>query len=110
MEGYNEGPRMDTELGGTNDLLEFGGEEKNGISTIWWRRKLSTGDDDYDYTLDESMGSIKAVWAFGTGKGIAKHMATNRGIIDIDFFSGEIHFLKEDQTRQIVSTTLQSVA
>nr|WP_240910972.1 DOMON domain-containing protein [Thermococcus sp. MV5] len=40
----------DEQLGGSNDILEFGGREENGYTVIEFKRKLNTGDK-YDKTL-----------------------------------------------------------
>jgi len=40
----------DTQLGGTNDILQYGGREDNGWTTIELSRKLDTGDQ-YDKPL-----------------------------------------------------------
>ena len=52
----------DTDLGGTNDILEFGGKEDNGYTTIEFKRALNTGDP-YDHQLYE--GENEIIWAYG---------------------------------------------
>ncbi len=56
--------RRDTEQGGTNDILAFGGNEADGVTVIEFSRKLDTGDE-YDNPL--TVGATNAViWAYGT--------------------------------------------
>jgi hypothetical protein len=53
----------DTDLGGTDDILEFNGTETNEVTTIEFKRLLST-EDEYDKDIP-STGTIKILWAFG---------------------------------------------
>ncbi|MFW6056275.1 MAG: DOMON domain-containing protein [Chloroflexota bacterium] len=56
--------KPDTEQGGTNDILAFGGKEADGVTVIEFSRKLDTGDE-YDNPL--TAGATNAViWAYGT--------------------------------------------
>jgi len=65
----------DTELGGTDDILEFGGKEEGGFTIIEFKRALNTGDK-YDKEL--SNGANRIIWAYGsTDKLTEKH--TRRG-------------------------------
>jgi hypothetical protein len=58
------GPHLpDTELGGSYDIIEFGGSETGGITTIEFSRALVTGDS-YDHDLAE--GTIQIIWAYGS--------------------------------------------
>jgi len=42
----NYGPHPpDIDLGGTDDLLEFGGSEKDGFTVIEFKRRMDTGDE-----------------------------------------------------------------
>ncbi|MFX0182241.1 MAG: DOMON domain-containing protein [Candidatus Hodarchaeota archaeon] len=54
----------DTDLGGTDNILEFNGTEINEVTTIEFKRLLST-DDEYDKDIPSS-GTVKILWAFGT--------------------------------------------
>jgi hypothetical protein len=70
----------DTELGGTNDILQFGGSEQGGFTTIEFKRKLVTGDK-YDNPV--SKGANKIMWSYGsTDEFNQKH--TNRGYGEIN--------------------------
>jgi len=53
----------DTELGGTNDIADFGGKEDGGFTTIEFKRRLIT-DDEYDNPL--SAGKNKIIWSYGS--------------------------------------------
>jgi len=58
----NYGPHMnDTELGGTNDILEFGGMEKGGFEVVEFKRKLNTGDR-FDKAFAPGQ-EISMIWA-----------------------------------------------
>ena len=51
----------DTTLGGTDDILEFGGREDGDYTVIEFKRKLETGDE-YDKVLNGG-NTIKIIWA-----------------------------------------------
>ena len=53
----------DMELGGTDDIIEFGGREEEGFTTIEFKRFLVTGDE-YDKELYG--GSVEIIWAYGS--------------------------------------------
>jgi hypothetical protein len=59
----NFGPHPpDVELGGTDDILDFGGSDSNGYTIIEFQRLLSTGDK---YDIDILTGVNKIIWAYG---------------------------------------------
>ena len=69
----------DTELGGTNDILESSGMEQDGVTTIEFKRKLSTGDD-YDHEIDRS--TTRIIWAYGLADELtASHSSRGYGEI-----------------------------
>ncbi len=71
----------DTELGGTNDILEFGGSEDDGSTTIEFKRALNTGDT-YDLAL--AKGTNKIIWAYGSADGLqGRHAARGYGEITL---------------------------
>jgi hypothetical protein len=78
----NFGPHPpDTELGGSNDILDFGGSEKEGYTIIEFKRELNTGDK---YDIQFSKGKIKIIWAYGSGDNLdLKHSARGYGELDI---------------------------
>ena len=51
----------DIQLGGTNSIIEFGGSEEGGFTTIELKRALDTGDE-YDIPLVK--GSNKIIWCW----------------------------------------------
>jgi hypothetical protein len=77
----NFGPHVsDVELGGTNDILEFGGKEAGGYTTIEFKRALDTGDK-YDHPLVKGVNKI--IWAYGSDDQVTvKHI--NRGYGELD--------------------------
>ena len=80
---FGTGPtthKPDTELGGTNDILEFGGMEQGGFTTIEFRRALDTGDP-YDAVLTE--GTITIIWAYSSSKSLTAYHSANRGYGEI---------------------------
>jgi len=69
----------DTDLGGTDDILEFGGKEEGGYTTIEFKRALDTGDE-YDNELTKGVNQI--IWSYGSNDEIrVRHM--NRGYGEI---------------------------
>jgi len=73
----------DTELGGTDDILEFGGSEVEGFTTIEFKRALDTGDE-FDIPLSQGVNRI--IWAYGSGDGLAARHS-NRGYGEINLSS-----------------------
>lgn len=53
----------DTELGGSDDIIEFGGSEEDGYTTIEFKRRLDT-DDEYDGDLATGVNEI--MWGYAT--------------------------------------------
>jgi hypothetical protein len=53
----------DSDLGGTFDILAYGGSEKGGWTTIEFERNISS-TDKYDHTFPSS-GFFKIIWAIG---------------------------------------------
>ena len=73
----------DTELGGTDDILEFGGSEVDGFTTIEFKRALDTGDE-FDIPLSQGVNRI--IWAYGSSDGLAARHS-NRGYGEINLSS-----------------------
>lgn len=69
----------DTELDGTDDILESGGKEEEGITIIEFKRPMVT-TDRYDIPLVESVQTI--IWAYGPKDDEGMHI--NAGFIEID--------------------------
>jgi hypothetical protein len=73
---------MDTELGGTNDILESGGSEAGGSTTIEFRRRLDTGDR-YDGAL--TSGANPIIWAYSNVDDVRlQHIMSGRGELTLD--------------------------
>jgi len=71
----------DTELGGINDILEFGGQEMGGYTTIEFKRSLDTGDK---YDLPVSKGTNKIIWSYSLDEqSTKKHVSRGYGEIDL---------------------------
>jgi hypothetical protein len=72
----------DKELGGTTDIVSFGGAEKNGITTIEFVRPMITGDrfdNDIHRKTDTSI-----IWAYGEDDDwIAQHQEQGRGSFNV---------------------------
>jgi hypothetical protein len=54
----------DESLGGTSDILDFGGSEKEGVTTLEFNRRLLTGDEN-DKPFPAT-GTLVVIWAIGT--------------------------------------------
>lgn len=71
----------DTEFGGTDDILEFGGSEEGGFTIIEFKRALDTGDE-YDNTLTQGVNKI--IWAYGSSDILeVKHSTRGYGEINL---------------------------
>jgi len=72
---------LDTELGGADDILVFGGKEEGGFTTIEFKRQLDTSDK---YDLSISKGVNKIIWAYGSNDNLSvKHSTRGYGEIDL---------------------------
>jgi hypothetical protein len=69
----------DTELGGTFDIISFGGKEADGYTIIEFKRALDTGDQQ-DNKL--SIGKNQIIWAYGSADALTPKHA-NRGYGEI---------------------------
>jgi hypothetical protein len=81
----------DTELGGTSDILCYGGTEAAGKTTIEFKRLLVTGDDSNDQDIPPD-GEITVIWALGPSDDFsAQHgiSSDNRGYGKLDIGTGE---------------------
>jgi hypothetical protein len=72
---------LDTKLGGTDDIIDFGGIEDGEYTVIEFQRALVTGDD-YDNPL--SAGENGIIWAYGSSDSLTfKHSNKGYGKIDL---------------------------
>jgi len=71
----------DTELGGTDDILAFGGREEGGFTIIEFKRSLTTGDK-YDISIQKGVNKI--IWAYGSSdSSTVKHSTKGYGEIKL---------------------------
>lgn len=71
----------DGELGGSDDVLEYGGREEGGYTTIEFKRLLSTGDE-FDGEL--LTGANEIMWAYSSlDDPRQKHADRGRGEIEL---------------------------
>jgi len=69
----------DSELGGSDDIVDFGGREEGGETTIEFKRLLSTGDE-HDGELFSGINEI--IWAYSSLDDVRqKHTERGRGEI-----------------------------
>ncbi len=72
----------DTELGGTDDLVAFGGKEEGGRTIIEVKRPLKASDP-YDKPIDPAL-PIKIIWAYGETDGFDDmHIAAGSAEINL---------------------------
>lgn len=76
----------DTELGGTNDLVSFGGREEGGNTVVEFKRPLRTSDP-YDKPIDPSK-PLKIIWAYGETDNF-DDMHTASGSAEINLGTGK---------------------
>ena len=78
----NYGPHLpDTTLGGTDDILEYGGREEGGYTTVEFKRRMNTGDS-YDKAFAPGQ-TVKIIWAMADSDfGDVKHnVAHGEGVL-----------------------------
>jgi len=72
----------DVELGGSADVLEYGGTQSDGVTTIEFSRTLNTGDR-YDKEIPRE-GTLKVIWAYGESDDFEKfHVTAGYGTLDM---------------------------
>jgi len=78
----NFGPHLaDIELGGTDDILAFGGREEGGFTTIEFKRSFTT-TDEYDISIQKGVNRI--IWAYGSSDSLTvKHSTRGYGEINL---------------------------
>lgn len=71
----------DTDLGGSDDILDYGGGEEEGFTTIEFQRALDTGDE-YDLPLSE--GTHQIIWGYGRNDSVSmRHSSRGYGEIEL---------------------------
>jgi hypothetical protein len=73
------GPHLnDTQLGGTYDILESGGREDMGFTTIEFKRKMNTGDK-FDKAFSPGQ-NVSAIWSLSGSDSVnVRHTADGKG-------------------------------
>jgi len=72
----------DTDLGGTNDLIAFGGKEEGGKTVLEFQRPLKTSDS-FDKPIDPTK-PLKIIWAYSeTDQFDDMHLAAGSAEIDL---------------------------
>jgi hypothetical protein len=72
---------LDTDIGGSYDILEFGGSEIDGITIIEFKRQLNTGDSNDERIVS---GTNLIIWAFGPNDDLFKgHDGDGYGEIEV---------------------------
>ncbi len=103
--GVNGPHPPDTEIGGTRDILCYGGKEIGGTTIIELKRLLSTGDDR-DKNIP-SKGELDIIWAFGQNDNFdSAH--TRRGYGTLDMATGE-YSEREVPSLWVVHATLMTI-
>ena len=85
-DSFSSSPRgphpADLSQGGTNDILELTGSEKDGVMTVEFKRKLRTGDP---YDKDLQPGNNTIIWALGSNFKIAsRHLQQGTGTLVLE--------------------------
>ncbi len=81
----NYGPHLnDTELGGTYDILEYGGKEEGNYTAIEFKRKMNTGDK-YDKAFSPGE-NISIIWATADSKddNVKHNIAKGEGVLALE--------------------------
>ena len=86
-DGYGNAPTgshpADDELGGTNDIVAYGGAETDGTTTIEFQIPLASGDQ-YDNVLEPGT-QVSFIWAVGSADNFTSpHAARGTGTITLD--------------------------
>jgi len=77
----------DTTLGGTDDILQYGGSEGDGRTILEFKRSLVTGDEyDKEFKLDSSM---EIIWAVGDNDDYTSGHGGERGGGTLKLLTGE---------------------
>ncbi|PWI47063.1 hypothetical protein CEE45_13490 [Candidatus Heimdallarchaeota archaeon B3_Heim] len=69
---------LDTDLGGTDDILSYNGIENATSTSIEFTRLLSTGDENYDKNIPVE-GEIDIIWAYGASDSFSEYHGGARG-------------------------------
>ncbi|MHA2097502.1 MAG: DOMON domain-containing protein [Candidatus Kariarchaeaceae archaeon] len=84
--------KPDIDDGGTDDILEYSGNEIAGYTTFEFRRLLETGDSSHDNKI--SLGKTKIAWTTGPSDDIGDRPAES-GRVEINFITGDSKEVKD---------------
>lgn len=80
-------PTLDASLGGTSDVLQYAGQEQNGVTTIKFVRLLLTGDSKTDTSITEGQNSV--IVAFQPSyDSLSYDHGSHRATLHLNFFTG----------------------
>lgn len=82
--------------------MDFNGNVNNGVTQLKWIRKLDTGDAKGDIVIKK--GTMYAIWGFHpTSQGLTQHDDNTKGVIQIDFFTGDVKVTDLRGVRRLIS-------
>jgi len=92
---------LDTDLGGTDDVLVFNGSQTGGVTHMLWRKKLVTGDkiSDNDYLVGQNILVAFGWHPTNPGPAVTQHMTTTRGILSINLLTGTLGLAGKNANR-----------
>jgi hypothetical protein len=92
---------VDTDLGGTNDILSSAGTEVGGVTTVEFSRKLNSSDI-YDKNISTEV-PVNIIWSFGNADSFSlQHSSRGSGIFQI--LTGEQKSEKGPFTNLLIPT------
>eukprot|EP01104_Vermistella_antarctica_P012056 TRINITY_DN3430_c0_g1_i3.p1 TRINITY_DN3430_c0_g1~~TRINITY_DN3430_c0_g1_i3.p1 ORF type:complete len:734 (-),score=183.04 TRINITY_DN3430_c0_g1_i3:6-2207(-) len=100
-------PNPDVALGGTEDIRDVTGEQKNGQTTLRFWRLLDT-DDKYDASIKP--GRTKVIWAYGDDDDLEQHDSSDRGFAYIHFDRGDGDDDDDSDTLKKVHGSLMAIS
>jgi hypothetical protein len=81
---FSNYPHLDEAVGGTNDISNVYAEQVNGITTIWFTRKLNTGDSRDQIIYKNAVTNFIYGFQSGAPGTYIKHDWNTRGVQVID--------------------------
>ncbi|MFW9997029.1 MAG: DOMON domain-containing protein [Candidatus Odinarchaeota archaeon] len=77
-------PDTDPAQGGTNDISEFNGTEIDGVTTIEFKRLLTTTDTENDKSIPPT-GEVTIIWAIGSSDNFDdRHIKRGQGTFALE--------------------------
>ena len=97
---------LDINNGGTDDILEYSGNEIDGQTTFEFRRLLVTGDSAHDNAI--SLEGTLISWTTGDNDDISER-PSDSGRVDINFNTGESEEVKDNTLYYIVGAVVAAI-